>query len=85
MQLIEFPEQNVVIAKDQPQYLPFPAFRLDDPEGTLIGCWKLGFMERIRVLFSGIIWHSILTFKGPLQPQLLSTEKPENLKGYKMK
>jgi len=80
MKLVEFPEQNIVIAKDQPQYLPFPAFRLDDLEGTVIGCWKLGFMERIRVLFSGTIWHSILTFKDPLQPQMLSAEKPEELK-----
>jgi hypothetical protein len=77
MKLIEFPEQNIVIAKDQPQYLPFPAHRLADPEGTVIACWSLSFMERIRILFTGKIWHSILTFKQPLQPQLLSTIKPD--------
>ena len=25
MKLVEFPEQTVVIAKDQPEYLPLPA------------------------------------------------------------
>jgi hypothetical protein len=28
MNLIEFPEQNTLVAKDQPQYLPIPAHRL---------------------------------------------------------
>lgn len=78
MDIVEFPEQTLVIAKDQPQYRPMPAYRQPrDPEGRVICCWRLTWRERLKVLFSGVIWHHILTFNGPLQPQLLEVEKPE--------
>jgi len=78
MDVIEFPEQTVVIAKDQPQYRPLPAYRQSaDPEGLVICCWHLTWRERFRLLFTGRIWHHILTFNEPLQPQLLEVEKPE--------
>lgn len=76
MKLIEFPEQTVVIAKDQPQYLPLPAYRFNDPEGRICCCWSLTWRDRLRVLFTGRIWHQVLTFNAPLQPQLLTVEKP---------
>ena len=76
MRLIEFPEQTVVIAKDQPPYIPFPAHQFGDAHGRIACCWKLSFLERLRVLFTGAIWHEILTFNHPLQPQKLSVEKP---------
>lgn len=78
MNLIEFPEQTVVIAKDQPQYNPLPAHRFpDDPEGRIACCWQLTWRERLTVLWSGKIWHQVLTFNRPLQPQLLTVEKPQ--------
>lgn len=77
MHLIEFEEQTIVIAKDQPQYKPLPAHQFKDSEGRLACCWKLSFVDRLKVLISGKIWHQILTFNNPLQPQLLSVEKPE--------
>lgn len=77
MRLIEFPEQTVIIAKDQPEYLPLPAHRFkDDPQGRIACCWRLSFRERLRVLWTGLVWHEILTFNHPLQPQLLTVEKP---------
>lgn len=76
MRLIDFPEQNTVFAKDQPEYKPLPAHRVDGPEGRIICCWSLTWRERLRVLFSGSIWHQVLTFNQPLQPQLLSVAKP---------
>ena len=76
MNLIEFPEQTVMIAKDQPQYKPLPAHQFRDECGTIACCWQLTFGERIRVLFGGKIWHQIATFGEPLQPQLLSVDKP---------
>lgn len=77
MKLIEFPEQTTVIAKDQPEYLPLPAHLLTgDPDGRTTCCWQLTWSERLHVLFHGKIWHQILTFNRPLQPQLLATEKP---------
>lgn len=78
MKLIEFPEQTVVIAKDQPEYLPLPAYRYhNDPSGRIVCCWKLSWLERLKLLFTGKLWHQVLTFNHPLQPQLLETEKPE--------
>lgn len=76
MNLVEFPEQSVVYAKDQPEYLPLPAHRFNDAEGRIACCWRLTWRERFKVLFSGVVWHQILTFNAPLQPQLLSIEKP---------
>lgn len=76
MKPIEFPEQSIVIAKDQPEYLPLPAHQFNDAEGRIACCWKLSWLERLKVLFSGLIWHQVLTFNGPLQPQMLTVEKP---------
>lgn len=77
MKLIEFPEQTVVIAKDQPPYIPLPAYQYpDDDEGQIVCCWSLSWRERFKVLFSGRIWHNVLTFNKPLQPQLLQVDKP---------
>ncbi len=75
---IEFPEQSVIIAKDQPEYLPLPAHRFaGDYSGRIAFCWQLTWRERIAVLLRGILWHEVLTFNQPLQPQFITTEKPE--------
>lgn len=79
MKLLHFPEQNGVIAKHQPQYIPMPVHFTNDPEGRLVCCWQLGFFERIHVLFSGKIWHQIKTFHQQLQPQLLTAFKPKDM------
>lgn len=77
MKTIEFPEHTTEIAKDQPEYNTLPAHRFkDDSEGRIACCWKMTWRERLRVLFTGIIWHEILTFNQPLQPQRLSVRKP---------
>lgn len=76
MQLIEFPEQTTVIAKDQPEYIPLPAYLTFNDKGEIVCCWGLTMRERIRVIFTGRIWHHVLTFSQPLQPQRLSTFKP---------
>lgn len=75
MNLIEFPEQTIVIAKNQPQYNPMPALNWNDTSGTITCCWKLTWKERIKVLFTGKLWHDILTFNNPVQPQRLSINK----------
>lgn len=80
MRLIEFPEQTVVIAKNQPEYNPLPAHQFGTTDGRIACCWKLTWRERFAVLFSGVVWHQILTFGSPLQPQLLTVEKPEMIK-----
>ncbi len=78
MKLIEFTEQTVVIAKDQPEYLPLPAHRFpNDPQGRIAFCWQLTWKERFAVLLRGKLWHQVLTFNQPLQPQMLAVEKPD--------
>jgi len=80
MKPVEFKEQNVIYAKDQPEYLPLPARRCDDTDGVpVISCWKLNFFERIRILFVGKIWMMLLSFGRPLTPSRLSTKKWEVL------
>ena len=80
MKLISFPEQTTVIAKDQPEYLPLPAYRCPNSgSGQIVCCWKLSFFERLSLLFTGKIWHQVLTFNKPLQPQKLTTKKPDFL------
>jgi hypothetical protein len=78
MKLIEFPEQTVIVAKDQPAYIPLPAYRDEtDPRGRIACCWQLSWRDRLYVLITGKVWQQVLTFNQPLQPQLLTTEKPE--------
>ena len=74
MKPIEFKEQTCVYAKDQPQYIPLPVHKTED--GTLTSCWKLSLKERVKVLFTGKLWWSVLTFNQPLQPQRPSVDKP---------
>lgn len=78
MDLIEFPEQTLVVAKDQPQYRPMPAhIDLTKPEFPFTCCWQLSWRERLAVLLTGRIWHTVLTFGDRIQPQLLQVVKPE--------
>lgn len=76
MKPIEFDGHNVVIAKDQPEYLPLPALVFDGVERRVVSCWKLGLWERLVVLVTGRLWMSVLTFGAPLQPQLPEVKRP---------
>jgi len=73
MKPVEFPEQNRVWAKDQPEYLPLPAY--SDEEQT-ISCWRLSWWERVRIFFSGTLWLRQRNFNRPLQPQRPTLECP---------
>lgn len=76
MKPIEFKEQNVVFAKDQPEYQPLPARRCDDTENIpVISCWKMSFKERLIVLFTGKVWLNLLSFGKPLTPSFLTVNK----------
>jgi len=63
---IEFPEQTMVWAKDQPPYLPLPAFT---NERETITCWRLTWRERIAVLWAGRLWLRQVNFGRRLQAQ----------------
>jgi len=75
MKPIKFPEQNCTYAENQPEYLPLPAFK--DENGVVISCWRLSFRERLRILFKGNIWLSLLTFNKPLTPSIITTDKSD--------
>jgi hypothetical protein len=77
MKPIEFKEQNIVFAKDQPEYQPLPALKKKTEEGEVVSCWKLSFKERIKILFSGKIWLSLMSFNKALTPSYLTTKKRE--------
>lgn len=70
---IEFPEQTIVWAKNQPPYLPLPAYT---NEQETISCWQLTFIERLRVLLSGRLWLRQMNFGAPLQPQAPCVDNP---------
>lgn len=77
MKPIDFPASNVVIAKDQEQYLSLPAHRDEESEACpVVSCWQLTFGERIRILLTGRMWVSTLTFKHSVQPTSLGVTVP---------
>ena len=66
MKPVPFPCQTHVYAKDQPEYLPLPVHKTED--GICTSCWSLSWRERWKIMWTGRIWWSQLTFNGPLQP-----------------
>ena len=77
MKPVEFKHQNIVFAKDQPDYQPLPALKIEGMEGHVVSCWKLSFKERIKVLFTGIIWLNLMSFNKPLTPSYLAVNRKE--------
>ena len=55
-----FDVPTVVYAKDQPEYLPLPAWRGED--GTVVTRWHLSFLERLKIAIGGSLWLTVLTF-----------------------
>ena len=77
MKPIEFKHQNVVFAKDQPEYQPLPALKLNTPEGEVISCWGMTFKERVKVLFTGKVWVSLMSFNKPLTPSFIAVSRKD--------
>lgn len=77
MKPIEFKHQNVIFAKDQPEYSPLPALRIYSPQGEVISCWQMSFKERMKVLLTGKVWLSLASFNKPLTPSYMSINRKE--------
>ncbi|MDD5006492.1 MAG: hypothetical protein PHS93_10200 [Candidatus Omnitrophica bacterium] len=75
MKPIEFKGTNVIIAKDQPEYTPLPAYKVGDDKGTIVFCESLSIRERIKILFTGKLWCSFLTFNKPVPPSFFTVDK----------
>ena len=78
MKPIKFKECNTEFAKDQEEYNTLPCLKLDTPEGHVIICQKMTFRERVRVLFTGKVWLTLLSFNKPLAPHHMSTEAKDH-------
>lgn len=75
MKPVKFKGFDTIIAKNQPEYLALPAKRY--PDGMIVSCWRLGFLERLRVFFTGRIFVSMLTFNRGISPLKLETSWKE--------
>lgn len=73
MNPVEFPEQNVVLGKDQPEYTPLPAF---SHAGEVITCWELTPREIEELIKTRRFWMRTLTFEGLFQPIIPQVESP---------
>jgi hypothetical protein len=70
--------QEIVLAKDQPQYIPLPVAHVQYSDGvqSMISRYRLTWKERLHILLSGDVWWEQLTFGGQLQPQKMYIKEP---------
>lgn len=77
MKPVDFPLANVVYAKDGSKYQPLFAYkRPNDPQGLVITKWELSADEIEKLITTGTIYISILTFNDNLQPILPTVDFP---------
>jgi hypothetical protein len=72
MKPIKFDYANATFAKNQPEYMPLPAWTNG---ATVISGWSLSWRERLHILRTGLLWIRQETFGQklqPLRPQALS-------------
>lgn len=72
----DFPEVNAQMAEEQEEYETLPVCHLGDRSGRLISLWQLTWAERFRLLFTGRLWISMLTYNQPPMPILPHTDCP---------
>jgi len=83
MKAIEFPEVNIRIAENQPEYETIPANVTQDEESNgyfnqVTMCFELDEEERKQVAETGRIWHTVLVPQGKhFHPIRSSCLKPE--------
>lgn len=73
MKPVSFPYANATFAKDQPEYMPLPAYT-DGKQ--VVSQWSVSFFERLRILFGGMIWVRQVTYGQPLQPLRPQAKSP---------
>ena len=77
MKAIKFKHSNVTYAKDQKACNQLPALALGDPAGHVVTCWKMGWLERLKVIFTGKVWLDTMTFNQNLQPLNMSVHRDD--------
>ena len=76
MEPIEFEGHNCVYAENQEQYLSLPVYKHNDEWGSVSACWSLSLKERLKVLFTGRIYITLLAFGQPLTPHRMDVSSP---------
>lgn len=77
LRAVEFEGQNVIYAKDQPDYLPLPAYvDTESREAPALFCFAVNDYQKERIQRSGKLWVRCLTFGHPLQPIALMVPEP---------
>lgn len=76
MTAVEFPEQNMVVAKNQAPYLPLPAKISGSPDGLMAVCYRLTFWEIAKLIFTRKLWIETLTFHRSITPLRPSVHEP---------
>lgn len=76
MKNVKFDGCNIVYGECQPEYVPLHAQKVGN---VTITCYRLSFKERVKLLFSGLIWFGQMNFDQPLQPQLPALDKGDLL------
>ncbi len=76
MKPVNFDGSNFVYAEDQDEYLSLPVYKHGDELGSVSSCWQLSLLERLKVLFTGRIYSTLLSFDKPLTPQRLDVNSP---------
>jgi hypothetical protein len=73
-----FEEHELTYGKDQPEYMPLPALRVNvEGDDGIVTRWRPSWRERLRLIFGGDVFLYVKTFGGRLQPVMLKIEKPE--------
>lgn len=77
MKSIDYPEANLAIAKDQPQYNTLFAF-VDStrPDFPTFVCYELTEEDIADIVKNKKLWYDQLTFGKPFQPMLIMTKNP---------
>jgi hypothetical protein len=74
---VQFPEANLQLGKDQPEYATLPVFLdKEDVQQPMTACFQLSAAEIAEINATGQLWYTQLTFGNPFQPVMLSTQKP---------
>lgn len=76
MKAIEFPQQTMVLAKDQPEYNNLPVFISNDDQRQMISCYQLDDEELAIINKTKVIWQGQLTFGRSYSPSFVTVGDP---------
>jgi len=77
MKAINFKGCNLTLAENQPQYQPLPVCYQGGGEAAMTSCMKLTLKERIKLLFTGKLFITQLTFNTGFHPQRIELDWEE--------